>query len=75
MGKKYDYLLRINPDIRGESWNNVGKEEILIVLGEKNLILEKWGGGKNINYFDNIHPWFQHLLNRAQLQQTLTKNL
>ena len=34
-----------------------GKEEMFTVLGGKNMIFEKKGGAKNINYFDNIHPW------------------
>ena len=42
----------------GKRWIKGGKEEIFIVLGGKNIILEKRvGGGKNINYLDNIHPW------------------
>ena len=38
-------------------WKKGGKEEIFTVLGGKNVIFEKkGGGGQNINYFDNIHP-------------------
>ena len=38
-------------------WKKGGKEKIFPVLGVvKNMIFEKRGGGKNINYFDNMHP-------------------
>ena len=39
-------------------WKRGGKEEIFTVLEGKNIILEKFflGGGKNMNYLDNIHP-------------------
>ena len=36
-----------------------GKEEFFTVLGGKNMIFEKRGGGNNINYLDIIHPCFK----------------
>ena len=61
LGKKYDDLLRENAQIRGKRWKNGGKEEIFTVLREKRSFWKSWGGGggKNINYLGNIHPWFR----------------
>ena len=36
-------------------WKKGGKEEHFSVVGGTNMIFEKRGGGKDINYFDNIH--------------------
>ena len=55
LGKKYDDLLRKNVNIRGKRWENRKKGKIFTVLGGKSIIFGK-GGGKNINYLDNIHP-------------------
>ena len=49
-------LLIKNANIWGKRWEKRGKEEIFTVLGGKNMIFKKKGGGKNINYFENIHP-------------------
>ena len=40
-----------------------GKEEIFTVLGRKKYdFRKKGGGGKNINYFDNIHTCLQRFV-------------
>ena len=51
MAKKYDDLLRKNANIR----KNGGNREIFIVLGGKNLILEKGGKGQNYLILVNIN--------------------
>ena len=57
-GKNMIYLsLKKSANIRGNKWKNGEKEDIFTVLGGKNIILEKRGWGKNINYLDNIDPW------------------
>ena len=50
-GKKYDNLLRKNMNVRGKRWKKGVKSEFFNVLGRKNIILEKGGGGKiSINW-------------------------
>ena len=54
MGKKYDDLLRKKNRIyRGIK----GKRGNFHCTWVKNITLEKGGGGKNIFYLVNIHPW------------------
>ena len=51
LGKKYDNLLRKNANIRGKRGN------FHCIFGVK-YHFGKGGGGKNINYLDNMHPCF-----------------
>ena len=51
-----------NANIRGKRWKKLGeKRTFSLYFGEK-YHFER-GGGKNINYSDNIHPWWTLLLN------------
>ena len=50
-------FIKKNAHIRGKRWKKGEKRNFFTVLGRKNMIFEKkWQGGKNINYFDDIHP-------------------
>ena len=56
LGKKYDDLLYKKANIMGKGIEKREKGENFTVLGEKNMILEKRGGGKNIQFLGNIYP-------------------
>ena len=56
MGKKYDDLLRKNANIGGKRWKTGKKGKSSLYVGEKNIIFDKRGGGKNIFFWANIHP-------------------
>ena len=55
LGKKYDYLLRKNANIRGKRWKNGKKVKFSLYLGGKNHFEKRWWG-KNILFWENIHP-------------------
>ena len=41
-----------------------GEGEIFTVLGEKNIILKKRGGGQKYHIWGNMHPCSQNLMPR-----------
>ena len=46
-----------NANIRGKRWKNGEKRKFIVLEGEKYHSGKMGEGGKNINYFENIHPW------------------
>ena len=59
--EKLWWFLKKKKKIRGKSWKKGGKEEIFtVLLGGGIYHFGKREGGKNINYLNNIHPWFVH---------------
>ena len=55
MGKKISFK-----EIRGKRWKKGGKEDIFTLLRRKISFWKKKGGGKNINYLDDI-PCKEHI--------------